>query len=177
MRSTLIVLGMALAAVSAHAKQKNLLTVPLQTGSGEDAGTATFVPAKSGVTVKLKLKNLPVGDHGVHIHQNPKCDGPDFKTAGGHFNPDNKQHGTMNPAGHHAGDISKNVTIGEGHTGEATVKVDSLSMDPTAPNSLFANGGTSIVVHEKADDMKTDPSGNSGNRLACGVILPPPPTK
>lgn len=158
----------------AFAKAKNAVTVPLTNSQGQDAGTATFFSARGGkVEIKLKLQNLPAGQHGVHIHQNPKCDAPDFKSAGGHFNPDAKQHGFQNPAGHHNGDLPQNIEIGEGHVGQATFKVDSLSMAPGAANSIFANGGTSIMVHEKADDMKTDPSGNSGNRIACGVITAP----
>jgi Cu-Zn family superoxide dismutase len=108
--------------------------------------------------------------HGVHIHAKPMCDAPDFTTAGGHFNPDAKKHGIKNPMGHHNGDLPENVSIGEDHTGSATFKVDYLSLDPAAPNSIVANGGTAIMVHEKADDMVTDPTGNAGNRIACGVI-------
>ena len=176
MRKTLAAaVTLSLLAVPAFAKPKNAVVVPIKTATGEDAGTATFSPSKKGVHIKLDLKNLPVGDHGVHIHAKPLCDGPDFKTAGGHFNPTDKQHGFQNPAGHHAGDLPTNVTIGEGHLGQATFNVDYLSTDPTAANSIFANGGTSIVIHEKADDMKTDPSGNSGNRIACGVISAPTP--
>lgn len=165
---------LAVLTVPAFAKAKDAVTIPLTNAQGQDAGTATFSPARGGkLEIKLKLKNLPVGPHGVHIHQNPKCDPPDFKSAGGHFNPDGKQHGYQNAAGHHNGDLPQNVQIGEGHVGEATFKVDSLSMTPGAANSIFANGGTSIIVHEKADDMKTDPSGNSGNRIACGIIVAP----
>jgi Cu-Zn family superoxide dismutase len=170
---TLSLLVVPALVVPAFAKPNNVVIVPIKTGSGEDAGTATFSPSKKGVRIKLDLKNLPVGEHGVHIHAKALCDGPDFKTAGGHFNPENKQHGFQNPMGHHAGDLPNNVTIGEGHLGQATFNVNYLSMDPTAANSILANGGTSIVIHEKADDMKTDPSGNSGNRIACGVISAP----
>ena len=168
---------LTLATIPALAKPKTKpLVVDIKTSSGEDAGTATFSEAKGNkVEIKLKLKNLPIGDHAVHIHQYPKCDAPDFKTAGGHFNPAGKQHGTQNPNGHHNGDLPQNVTIGENHTGEATFKVDYLSLDPSASDSLFANGGTSIMVHEKPDDMKTDPTGNAGNRIACGVIMAPTP--
>lgn len=155
-----------LAVVSAQAKPAGT-KVALKNGAGEDVGSATFTQAKNGVKVKIELKNLPIGAHGVHIHQNPTCEGPDFKTAGGHFNPDHKQHGFDNPAGHHAGDLPQNVTVQENHIGEASFVITSVSLDPKAPNTLF---GTSIVVHEKADDMKTDPSGNSGNRIACGVF-------
>ena len=81
----------------------------------------------------------------------------------------------MNPAGHHNGDLPQNITIGEGHVGQASFNVDYLSMTPGAADSILANGGTSIMVHEKADDMKTDPTGNAGNRIACGVISAPTP--
>ena len=102
---------------------------------------------------------------------------PTSKPPAATSTPTNKQHGTLNPMGHHNGDLPQNVTIGEDHTGQATFKVDYLSLDPAAPNSIFANGGTSIMVHEKPDDMKTDPTGNAGNRIACGVITAPNPLK
>ncbi len=176
MRSYLVGLGLGLGLVAAPllAKAKDAVVVPLKTSTGQDAGTATFEGTKKGqVEIKLKLSNLPIGEHAVHLHEKGVCDAPDFKTAGGHFNPDGKQHGFMNPAGHHNGDLPQNVTIGENHTGEATFKVNYLSMDPAAANSIFANGGTSVMVHEKADDMKTDPSGAAGNRIACGVVTAP----
>jgi Cu-Zn family superoxide dismutase len=146
------------------------IKVPILSSTGQDAGSATFKTVKKGVKVKIELKNLEPGMHGVHIHQNAVCDAPDFKGAGGHFNPDGKKHGYMSPMGHHNGDFPNSVSIGEDHTGSATFVVNSISLDPSAANSLFSNGGTSIVVHAKADDEKTDPSGDSGNRIACGVI-------
>jgi Cu-Zn family superoxide dismutase len=175
MRHSLVAVAVCLLTVPVLAAPKGAVVVPLKTSTGQDAGTATFTPAKDKVAIKLKLKNLPPGQHAVHIHEHAVCDAPDFKTAGGHFNPASKQHGTMNPMGHHNGDLPENITIGEDHTGEASFKVDYLSLNPTATDSLFANGGTSIMVHEKADDMKTDPTGNAGNRIACGVITAPNP--
>ncbi len=171
MRSQLIAIGLCLIAAPIFAKAKNEVVVPLKTSTGQDAGTASFRETKKDqLEIKVKLKNLPIGDHAVHIHEKPACDAPDFKSAGGHFNPDGKQHGTMNPSGHHNGDLPQNVTVGENHMGEATFKVNYLSLDPASPNSIVANGGTSVMVHEKADDMKTDPTGNAGNRIACGVV-------
>ena len=120
--------------------------------------------------MKLDLKNLPPGVHAVHFHQKAQCDPPDFKSAGGHFNPTGKQHGFDNPQGHHAGDMM-NFTVKDNGTAKATVKdVDVVLGSGSESNSLFANGGTSIMIHAKADDYKTDPSGNSGDRIACGPI-------
>jgi superoxide dismutase, Cu-Zn family len=175
MRTTLALLTLCLLASPAFAKPKDTLVVPIKTSTGEDAGTATFTQEKSKLSIKLDLKNLPVGQHAVHIHARSAGYAPDFKSAGGHFNPENKQHGTLNPMGHHAGDLPQNVEIGEGHVGQATFKVDYLSLDPASPNSILANGGTAIIVHEKPDDMKTDPTGNAGKRIACGVITSPTP--
>ena len=156
----------------AHAQgtmKKGVLTVPIKKSDGSPAGTATFKEAKDGkgLSITVKLHDIPFGEHAVHVHQNATCDAPDFKGAGGHFNPDGKQHGMENSMGHHAGDMPKNISIGENHMGEITYKVDYLTLAPGAPNSVL---GHAIVVHEKADDMKTDPTGNAGNRIACGLI-------
>jgi Cu-Zn family superoxide dismutase len=166
--ATVAGLGSGVAAMQAQAPKE--VKVKIVGSHGEDNGTATFKTVKTGVKVHIKLRGVGFGDHGVHIHANAVCEGPDFKTAGGHFNPDGKKHGYMSDMGHHNGDMPANVSVGEDHTGEATFVLTSISLDPAAPNSLMLNGGTSIVVHEKADDEKTDPSGNSGNRVACGVI-------
>ncbi len=148
----------------------NELKVKLVNSQGQPAGTVTFKPVKQGVKMTVKLENIPFGEHGVHIHQNAVCDAPDFKAAGGHFNPTGKHHGFENPEGHHAGDLPGNVSVGENHKGQASFVLKDISMDPNLPNSIFANGGTSVVVHEHADDEKTDPAGNAGNRIACGVV-------
>jgi len=170
------VCGLGLAVVvclGAAAGSTMKYTFKLMNSTGGDAGKVTFTQKPGGpVKMRVELKNIPFGDHAVHIHQNAVCDAPDFKGAGGHFNPDKKQHGWDNPMGHHNGDLPKNVSVGEDHTADATFELKDISLDPAAPNSIFANGGTSVVVHEKADDMKTDPTGNAGNRIACAVVKP-----
>lgn len=167
-----VLAGVAMAQTGAPARPVKHLKVKLMTSQGEPAGTATLTQKKNGVQMKVSLENIPFGEHGVHIHQHAVCDAPDFKSAGGHFNPEDKQHGFENPNGHHAGDTPGNISVGEDHHGEASWLLTAVSLQPGAADSLLANGGTSIIVHAHADDMKTDPSGNSGNRIACGVIKP-----
>jgi Cu-Zn family superoxide dismutase len=105
----------------------------------------------------------------VHLHQVAKCEAPAFTSAGPHLNPDNKKHGLQNPEGPHAGDMN-NFTVGADGTARATVTNQRVTLG-TGANSVFANGGTALVIHAAADDMKTDPAGASGDRIACGTVV------
>ena len=140
----------------------------LKDAGGKDVGTATFTAAKGGVKVRVAVKGLPPGRHGIHIHGAGKCDPPDFTTAGGHFNPFAKHHGLRSPEGAHAGDMP-NLIVGERGRAKATLFAKGATLG-AGEGSLFGPEGTALVIHAGPDDQRTDPAGNSGARIACGVI-------
>lgn len=137
---------------------------------GQRVGTATLTPADAGqVRVQLRVQGLPAGEHGLHIHEVGRCDAPDFTSAGGHLNPGNRQHGTRNPTGAHAGDLP-NLAVRTDGTGEADLLTDRVTLRGTGSNSVFRTGGVAVMIHAIADDYRTEPTGNSGARIACGVV-------
>jgi superoxide dismutase, Cu-Zn family len=156
--------GLPLAALAAGPAGK----ASLKNAEGKDVGTATLTPAKGGVKVAVQVTGLPPGKHGIHVHGAGKCDPPDFATAGGHFNPAGKKHGLKNPEGAHAGDMP-NLTVGKNGKGKGTFTAKGATLGE-GEGSLFGPDGTALVIHAGADDEKTDPAGNSGARIACGVI-------
>jgi Cu-Zn family superoxide dismutase len=150
------------------ASAQKTVKVDMHDAMGNSVGTAELSPASKGVSIRLNLMNLPPGMHGIHVHAVAKCEGPAFTTAGGHLNPDMKHHGLENPDGPHAGDMP-NVTVAADGTAKATVVAPGVTMGDD-PSSIFSNGGTALVIHANADDMKSDPAGNAGARIACGTI-------
>jgi superoxide dismutase, Cu-Zn family len=138
---------------------------------GATIGHADFTADADGVRITVTVSQLSPGEHGIHIHNVGKCEGPAFTTAGGHFNPTSAHHGIHNPQDPHphVGDLP-NLMVSEKGTGEMTFTAAGATLGD-GPNSLFHEGGTALVIHAKADDLMSDPSGNSGDRIACGVIV------
>lgn len=144
---------------TARAELKNL--------EGKSVGEITLRQAPNGVIIHLKLKHLPQGEHAFHIHETGRCEAP-FKTAGGHFNPDAHQHGVANPKGAHGGDLP-NLHVPKSGELQAELFTSSVTLAPGA-TSVFDADGSSFIIHAKADDYSSDPAGNAGDRIACGVI-------
>jgi Cu-Zn family superoxide dismutase len=138
---------------------------------GQLIGIALLIEVPEGVLITLKVEGLPPGEHALHIHERGVCEPPDFASAGGHFNPFGKQHGLENPEGPHAGDLP-NIEVGPDATAETEMTATRVTLKPGQPNSLLDEDGSALVIHAGPDDFKSDPAGNAGARIACGVIKP-----
>jgi Cu-Zn family superoxide dismutase len=151
------------------AEASEVLTADLARADGSWAGVATISQRRDGVFLSLSAQAPAAGTYGMHLHAVGKCQAPDFTSAGPHWNPGMKQHGHDNPMGAHDGDLP-NVNAGADLKITLEYKLKDITL--SGPTGLLDADGGALVIHEKADDYKTDPSGNSGKRIICGVFRP-----
>lgn len=145
------------------------VTVNLKDRDGKSVGTAELTEEEDALRIVVDAKGLPEGLHGFHFHEKGVCEAPDFESAGGHFNPAGASHGLDHEDGPHAGDLP-NLEVGPDGTVKEEFFVENLTLLAGEENTLYQESGTSLVIHAEADDGKTQPSGNSGDRIACGVV-------
>lgn len=136
----------------------------LKTADGKDAGMVSATEREDGIQIEVSATGMPAGEHGIHVHMTGTCEGPKFESAGGHWNPTGAKHGLSNPQGQHHGDMPNLVVASDG-----SAKMDYAIRGARLTEMLDADGAA-LVIHAKADDQMTDPSGNSGDRLACGAF-------
>lgn len=148
--------------------------MPLVNASGQTVGTVRAWQTAGGVTFRIDATGLPHGVHGIHVHSVGRCEGPDFASAGPHWNPAMRKHGTNNAAGPHAGDLRNVIVAANGTLGETVTLSGASLLGPGAAGVLLDADGAALVLHAAADDYATDPSGNSGARIACAVLTPTP---
>ncbi len=169
MTRTLSLATLLLAAGAYAAGAQGMAHVDVKDATGKAIGTAMISAAKDGgVSIAYDFKGLPPGEHALHFHQTAKCEAP-FTSAGGHFNPEGKKHGMENPEGPHAGDMP-NFTVAADGSAKGTITNKKVTLADGA-TSVYTNGGTALMIHAKGDDMKTDPAGNAGDRIACGLVV------
>jgi len=143
------------------------VTAQVRDGAGRTLGTLTLAETSAGVAISGRLTGLPPGVHGFHVHAVGRCEPPDFTSAGGHWNPTGRSHGMNNPAGPHLGDLP-NLTVASDSS--TSVQVTTPGGSLRGDNAILDTDGSALVIHAGPDDYQTDPSGNSGNRIACGVV-------
>jgi Cu-Zn family superoxide dismutase len=143
----------------------------LRNAAGAEVGTAMLMQDGNGVRIEYRLTSLEAGERAFHLHEAGSCEAPTFESAGGHFNPTGRSHGLEHPQGPHAGDMP-NLEVGDDGAVEGSVTNDRVTLLANQPNSVFDSDGTALVVHAGADDQQSQPSGNAGDRVACGVIEP-----
>ncbi len=165
---TTVALAAALAAGTALAQNGMGATASLKGPDGADHGTVTFTQTPAGVLIAAELTGLPPGVHGFHLHETGACE-PDFGAAGGHYNPTDAEHGFMAAGGPHAGDMP-NIHVPD--SGDLTIEVLNahVTLEEGAVGTLFDEDGTAVVVHAGADDYESQPAGDAGDRIACGVV-------
>jgi Cu-Zn family superoxide dismutase len=139
----------------------------IRTADGKQVGTVSMREEGGGTVLTVSVQNMPPGTYGMHIHAVGKCEGPKFESAGAHWNPSQKKHGRLNPQGAHDGDL-ENLTVGAAGSGGVTANLSAALTGGMTP--ILDQDGASLMIHAKADDYKTDPSGNSGDRIACAVL-------
>jgi Cu-Zn family superoxide dismutase len=165
LRSRVLALGLVLAGcVPMAAPDVPVSTANLVSSSGAVLGTVRVFSEPTGVMLRIDATGVPAGQHGVHVHTTGRCDPPGFTSAGPHWNPTDKKHGHRNPAGFHMGDLGN---LGVGADGRL---VAGLLVPQATIDALRDGDGAALVLHAKADDEVTDPSGNSGDRIACAVL-------
>jgi superoxide dismutase, Cu-Zn family len=163
-----IVLWSALA-LGSPAVAAGSATASLKDASGNEVGRATLTETSSGLLIRLDLTDTPSGEHALHFHAVGKCEPPDFKSAGPHFNPGEAKHGIENPEGPHAGDMPNLHVPADGRL---SLEVLNPAVTLSGKSKLLDDDGAALVIHAAADDYRTDPAGNAGDRIACGIIAP-----
>ena len=168
MRIPGIATAVALLALTSLPAAAQSAKATLKNAEGKDVGTAALTQTPHGVLIRLNITGLPVGERAFHVHGAGKCE-PPFTSAGGHFNPDKKKHGVMAKDGHHAGDMP-NLHVPSSGVLQVEVLNGAITLEKGKPNSLFGPDGTALIIHAGKDDYKSDPTGEAGGRVACGVI-------
>jgi len=158
-------------AIETRAEAEETIQLSLINSEEVEIGMATLKETKEGVQIAVEGHHLPEGEHGFHIHEKGICEAPDFESAGGHFNPDDKKHGFDHPEGPHSGDI-QNLEVNEDGTVDATFVNNRITLKKDEEHSLYTEEGTALVIHADPDDYISQPAGDSGDRIACGVIVP-----